>query len=333
VIGQEYGHIPRTMMPLVLLVGFLGSGKTRFLTTLIPALHTHGLRVRVLLNDFENAKIDAARLNELDALVTPLDGECVCCTSLRELMEALQATPADPSTVMLIEANGATAADELLGYLTLDRRLGQYTLPVQLTVIDAGRWQKRWWHNTLEASQATTATHLHLNWTERLRADRLVAVEQSVRQINPRAALTDPTRFAAELAALAERTREQTSRRPMLPVANAEAPASGGTESSAPHARHVHPFASTTLPLPEVVDRSAFLALIAALPPAVVRAKGMVRFRDRPEEMFVWNRIGGRKGVQLDKSAPHAGAQPVALFIGVDLPLAELAQRFEALHP
>ncbi len=328
------------MMPLVLLVGFLGTGKTRFLTTLIPALHTHGLRVRVLLNDFENAKIDAARLNELDALVTPLDGECVCCSSLRELMEALQATTADPNTVMLIEANGATAADELLGYLTLDRRLAQYTLPVQLTVIDAGRWQKRWWHNTLEASQATTATHLHLNWTERLRADRLAAVTHSVRQINPRAALTEPVQFAAELAALAERARGQTSRRPTLPIAMHEgheqhepAPGVHAPHDHAPHVHipHVHPFASATLPLPDVVDRAAFLAVVAGLPPAVVRAKGMVRFRDKPDEMFVWNRIGGRKGVQLDKSAPHAGAQSVALFIGVELPLEDLTQRFAAL--
>ena len=57
------------MIPLVLMAGFLGAGKTRFLTTLIPQLLERGVRVRIVLNDFENAKIDAARLGELDALV------------------------------------------------------------------------------------------------------------------------------------------------------------------------------------------------------------------------------------------------------------------------
>lgn len=66
------------MMPLVLLAGFLGAGKTRLLSQLIPALHARGTRSRVILNDFENATIDAARLGELEALVTPLNGECVC---------------------------------------------------------------------------------------------------------------------------------------------------------------------------------------------------------------------------------------------------------------
>ena len=57
------------MIPLVLLVGFLGAGKTRFLSDLIPAMHTRGLRPRIILNDFANASIDASRLAVLDALV------------------------------------------------------------------------------------------------------------------------------------------------------------------------------------------------------------------------------------------------------------------------
>ena len=113
------------MIPLALLVGFLGAGKTRFLTQLLPELHARGLRPRVILNDFANASIDASRLAELDALVTPLNGECVCCTSLRELMDALLAVQGRPGDVMLVEANGATEADELLGVLTMGRRLAQ----------------------------------------------------------------------------------------------------------------------------------------------------------------------------------------------------------------
>ncbi len=333
------------MMPLVLLVGFFGAGKTRFLTRLVPALHEHGLRVRVLLNDFENANIDAARLGELDALVTPLAGECVCCTSLRELMDALHGTPPDPRTVMLIEANGATAADELLGYLTLDRRLAQFTLPLQVTIIDAGRWQRRWWHNTLEASQVVTATHLHMNWTHRITEKRCLEVATSVREVNARAEMTDPSAFAAQLAELTERSGAQRTRRTSLPTAPTERELGLQSVSSASHTpghthahahpqvhSHVHPFASATLALPGVVERSAFLAMVRALPPAVVRAKGLVRFADRPTEMFVWNRIGGRKGMQLDRSLPHADAQPVALFVGVGLPLADIAAQVAQLH-
>jgi hypothetical protein len=47
--------------------------------------------------------------------------------------------------------------------------------------------------------------------------------------------------------------------------------------------------------------------------------------------MFVWNHVDGRKNVTLDESRPHANAQPMALFVGVDLPLASLAEGIATL--
>jgi G3E family GTPase len=318
------------MMPLTLLVGFLGAGKTRFLTEVIPALHSRGLRPRVILNDFSNAAIDASRLALLDALVTPLNGECVCCGSLRELMDLLQSTTGVPGDVMLIEANGATETDELLGYLTMDSRLAHFTLPLQVTVVDASRWQRRWFNNTLEAEQTRTATHIRLNWTDRLKPARLSAVEASIREINPSATLTSVEQFADVIADI-EREARNTPTRPDPRASSTPHDVTGHTG----HTRHAHrhPFASATMPLPPHVDRDAFLAFVRSLPPSIVRAKGLVRFTDKPQEMFVWNRIGGRKQLLLDPSSPHATAKPVALFIGADLPLDALEAAVSALAP
>ncbi|MBL0940054.1 MAG: GTP-binding protein [Gemmatimonadaceae bacterium] len=319
------------MIPLVLLAGFLGAGKTRLLSELIPALHAKGTRVRVILNDFENANIDAARLGELEALVTPLNGECVCCGSLRELLDTLYAVPADPDTVLLIEANGATETDELLGHLTTDSRLAHFTLPMQVTVVDAGRWQKRWWHNGLERAQVATATHLFVNWTARVNTARMQAVTDSLAEINPRATRVEPHALADALHALVQdlkqpnRSGVSTSRGQhlaMMPVA----------ESRAGSHHHVHAFGSATLPLPKQVERVRFTAFVAALPDAVVRAKGLVRFTDDPGSMYVWHRLPGRKGMRLDRSAPHADADPTALFIGVDMPMAQLDQAVQQLE-
>ena len=321
------------MIPLVLLAGFLGAGKTRFLTDVIPMLYQRGVRVRVVLNDFENADIDASRLASLNALVTPLNGECVCCVSLRDLMETLYAVPDDPNTVMLIEANGATETDELIGFLTMDSKLAQYTPPLQLTVLDAGRWQKRWFHNALERAQATTATHLYLNWAHKLSAERLVRVTSTVQVVNPRAELTTPTRFADELAALVRSVAGEADRK----VLQAH---SGSRHSDGQHHRagretghihtgisHEHPFASTSMPLPDYVVRASFNRFVDGLPESVVRAKGQVRFADKPDKMYVWNKVEGRGGVKLDECTPHAHTRPVALFVGVRLPLEELAEQ------
>ncbi len=312
------------MIPLVLMAGFLGAGKTRFLTDAVPLLAQRGIRPRIILNDFQNARIDAARLGELDALVTPLNGECVCCGSLRELLQTLYDVPPDPGSVMLIEANGATETDELLGHLTTDRKLSHFTLPLQLTVVDAARWQKRWWHNALERAQVSTATHVYLNWTHKLSDARVDALRQSLREVNARAAFVETSEYVAQLASLTEAVRHDASRGGR--VAGAEARAQ--YES----AKHTHPFGSVSLPVPDVVSRAAFEQFVRALPPGVVRAKGLVRFVEDPGPMYVWHRLPGRQAVRLDQSWPHADAQPTALFIGVDMPVAELAQAIDALR-
>lgn len=308
------------MIPLILLAGFLGAGKTRFLTQLVPALAERGVRSRIILNDFEDATIDAARLATLDAIVTPLNGECVCCTSLRDLLQQLYDTPPDPGSVMLIEANGATETDELLGHLTADPRLSHFTLPLQLTVLDAARWQKRWWHNALEREQLRTATHVHLNWTERVGAARLAQVHASISAVNATARATDASALAGELASM---------------VADlAVDPSIGGRGASvaAPTHRHAHThrFSSASFSLPALVDRARFQDAVAALPASVIRAKGMVRFADAPEAVYIWHKVSGRRRVRLERSPYHDDVSTTALCIGVAMDVDAIRQTLHA---
>ena len=334
------------MIPLALVAGFFGAGKTWFLSTIIPELHARGLRTQVLLNDFESAEIDATRLTTMSSIVTPLSGECVCCSSLDSLLDTLGTMPVAPNSVTLIEANGATKTEELLAWLTTDRRQSRYTLPLQITIVDAKRWQKRWWHNELEVNQTRTATHVYVNWTDRVRRDRIALVERGVRALNPHAmVLTSPAAFADELQRLAVATAGETARPPLLMprlrehADDAPAHREHGHHEHAHHEHthlahtHEHRFASVALGLPDVVSRDAFMAFVRALPREVVRAKGLVRFADSPDAMFVWNRVDGRKVVSFDRSAPHATAQPVALFIGVGLSSEQLRVGVESLRP
>ena len=314
------------MIPLVLLAGFLGAGKTRFLTQLIPQLNSAGVRVRVILNDFENANIDAERLSTLNALITPLNGECVCCTTLPELMDTLSAVPADPGSVLLIEANGATDAVELIANLTTDRRMAHFTPPLQLTVIDAAHWQKRWFHNELERSQTSTATHVFLNWTHKLSPDKVQTVQASILAITPAAIFTAPANFAATLQELTATMRDVPQRRTTLPTASL------APERTHEHHHGTHPFASIALALPAMVAREPFLAFVRALPNEVVRAKGLVRFDNEQQAMYVWNRLPNRSRVELDRVYPHESAQPNALFIGVAMPVDQLAASISAMR-
>jgi hypothetical protein len=56
-----------------------------------------------------------------------------------------------------------------------------------------------------------------------------------------------------------------------------------------------------------------------------------VRFADEPGPMYVWHRVPGKQGVSLDRSWPHADALPTALFIGVEMPVQDLAKGMSSL--
>ena len=131
-------------VPLVLLAGFLGAGKTSFLRDLLPRLTAAGLVPQVLVNDYRNAAVDARTLQGLARAVLPISGTCVCCDSRDELLNTLATLTLPPRSVILLEANGTADTESLIELLSTDRQARRCTLPIQVGVADARRWQKRY---------------------------------------------------------------------------------------------------------------------------------------------------------------------------------------------
>ena len=143
-------------IPLVLIAGFLGAGKTTFLRAL---MEERGIGFSVVVNDFENAEVDATRLRSFDAEVQPINGSCVCCSSLDEFMQTLGGIEVPPGGVLLVEVNGASDLMSLIAAITVRYECRRFTSPLQITMIDAQRWQQRGEHSELQHEQAQTSTH------------------------------------------------------------------------------------------------------------------------------------------------------------------------------
>jgi G3E family GTPase len=304
-----------TRTPLIVIVGFLGAGKTTFLQKLVPALGAQGLSPSLLINDYQNARIDAERFRGVIDEVTTLNGDCVCCGSRDELLAALEQFEHRAGRVLLLETNGTTDSEQLLETLAFNKDLKRFTPPIQLSVIDGQRWQRRFWHNALEREQVRTATHLFISRTDIIAPERLASVEKSLDSLGIHAPVTDPASFAKEIASL-----------PELP----ELPRSHETEHHHHHAKH-H-FASCEIPLPAFVSKRAFEELLNALPEEVLRAKGLVVFREDPGEFQIFQKVGHDGPVHFFPIGQHPLIkEPVALFIGPQLSVELLQSRIDQL--
>lgn len=313
------------MTPLVLVVGFLGSGKTTFLKNLMPALALEGITPGLLINDYQNARIDAAQFEDLIQEVKALSGDCVCCGSRDQLLEELQNFQHAPDRIMVIETNGTTDAAQLIESLALDPTLKKFTPPIQLSVIDGKRWQKRLWHNSLEREQTRTASHISISHKDSISADRLAHVVKSLEECGARGILTEPFAFAHELAALA--------REVFTPFADTPSEKNDHPQHhDHPHRHSDFHFSSCEFDIPRRVSKKTFIEIMDRLPEEVIRAKGIVVFDENPEEFYVFQKTDSADSTQFFPvgKTPRVNT-PLVLLIGPNLPVDALKEMFSSL--
>ena len=84
--------------------------------------------------------------------------------------------------------------------------------------------------------------------------------------------------------------------------------------------------------LPERVSRSDFQKYLKELPETVIRAKGIVRFVEEPNETFIFQKVDRSDEPQFfPMGTALADKVPLALFIGPELPEDELRSATLAL--
>lgn len=317
------------MTPLILLVGFLGAGKTTYLRQLLPQLSAQGLDPHVIINDYQNARVDAELLRELTNSIVPISGSCVCCGSREELLGALEKFEAIPGRVLVVETNGTTDSEELIELLALEPALDRFTQPIQLSVIDGKRWQKRFWHNALELEQARTASFLFISRREEIDAKRLAAVEASLAHHEIHPVRVDPGEFAREIAGITAAVRNLPGRSRVAHEADCDCGHphdddahdhdSHSHEAEHGHEHAAHHFASLQIDLPGIVPRGAIALFLAELPPEVIRVKGLARLREFPDEYHVFQRVEAGPVQWLPIGGTSRLEHPLMVLIGPGL--------------
>mmetsp|Transcript_78437 Transcript_78437/g.197031 ORF Transcript_78437/g.197031 Transcript_78437/m.197031 type:complete len:654 (+) Transcript_78437:29-1990(+) len=246
-------------LPVTVLSGFLGAGKTTLMTHVLN--NREGQRVAVLVNDMASINVDAqllkdgVKLHESNDKMVELQNGCICCTLKEDLMESVRELALERRfDYLLIESTGISeplpvastfAATDDMGY----PRIGGVTrLDTLVTVVDSLNFLKDFQSNTnledrselgaeegdersivnLLVDQIEIANVLILNKIDLVTPDELDSLKAILKKLNPSALLIE-TKFGVTSPSMILNTQRFNQKEvSMLPGWHQELHGTGG---------------------------------------------------------------------------------------------------------
>jgi G3E family GTPase len=133
---------PAIPIPITIVTGFLGAGKTTLILNLIPQLPA-GYRLALLKNEFGSVEVDS-RLARAGAVagVAELLGGCICCNLVGALSDALVELRDKyaPDRIVVETSGSAFPATLAMEVNRVARETGSFALDGVVSVLDVENW-------------------------------------------------------------------------------------------------------------------------------------------------------------------------------------------------
>lgn len=178
-------------LPVTVLTGFLGSGKTTVLARLLknPQLKD----TAIIVNEFGEVGLDHDLLQRTDEDLILLANGCVCCTVRGDLVEAFhklesQRLAGASFDRVIIETTGLADPAPILHTLMSDESVtAHYRLAQVITTLDAVNAMATLDQHPEAVKQAAVADRILLTKTDISRAEGVVALRARIATLNPAA--------------------------------------------------------------------------------------------------------------------------------------------------
>jgi cobalamin biosynthesis protein CobW len=322
-------------VPVTVVTGFLGSGKTTLIQHLIT--NANGKKLAVLVKEFGSEGVDGeilkscADANCPEENIVELANGCICCTVADDFipaMEQLLARRVKPDHI-LIETSGLALPKPLLKAFDWPEIRSRITVDGVIALADAeavaaGRFAPN--PDTVEAQRAADDNLDHETPLSEVFEDQIACADIV---LLTKADLAGSAGLEAAKAAIAA---EMPRRVPMLPVVDGAVDARvilglGAAAEDDLAARPSHhdgeddhehnDFNSVVINLPEVADVDALVASIQRLAREqnVLRAKGYIAVAGKPMRMLVQS-VGERVRHQFDQPWGTRARQSKLVVIG-----------------
>ncbi|GLC53461.1 hypothetical protein PLESTB_000752400 [Pleodorina starrii] len=196
-------------IPITVVTGFLGSGKTTLVNHILSA--NHGKKIAVIENEFGEVGIDDALVMESKEEIFEMNNGCVCCTVRGDLIRILNKLVKRKGKfdAIMIETTGLANPAPVIQTFFVDENIKDAcVLDAVLTVVDSKHVTQHL--NEVKpdgvvneaVQQVAFADKILLNKTDLVSAEELEEVRERIKHINKPAEVIECQRSAVDVSRL-----------------------------------------------------------------------------------------------------------------------------------
>lgn len=299
-------------IPVIVITGFLGCGKTSFLRNLLPLCEDAGVRPALIINEVGDIDVDGELLADLHAEQVRLVGGCVCCTLQSQLTETIYNVIENHlGDVIIIECSGLSNPVDVVNALSTPALVREIAITHIICLLDTKRAPKLLGLIEMAKGQVSSSNITILNKID-------LADETMV---------TESINLAHELSPYSEihhSSYGDIGRDRMLNILTDTASVRSYCKCGCDDPDHDHDhshtlpasFCTAALTLPEAVSQVEIDKLMQDMPDYVIRAKGFAYIEDTG--WHILHKVYETVNITpLSGPAPKAG--PILVCIGQHL--------------
>lgn len=171
-------------IPLTIITGFLGSGKTTLINRILK--ENNGLKIALIVNEFGDVALESQFIEKTDEEVVEMSNGCMCCVVRKDIIETVQNLLKKRPDVdyIIVEASGLSDPKPIAETFAMNMT-DTIRLDAILCVVDAINIEKNFQNYEIAASQIQYADIVLVSKTAMIAPQKYQEIKFLVKKLSP----------------------------------------------------------------------------------------------------------------------------------------------------